>query len=68
VKASDLGNLAADLPTTPQDVASLRRALRDSALQPRQLVALLAQVPGPTPAELRSRPGPRGEPFELPRD
>lgn len=64
--ASDLTTLEADLPTTPADVEALRRARNASRMSPADIVAALEQF-GTLPAgELRSRPGPRGEPFSLP--
>ncbi len=63
--ASDLTTLEADLPTTPSDVEALRRARDASRMSPSDIVAALEQLGTLTPSELRSRPGPRGEPFLL---
>ncbi len=64
--ASDLSNLAADLPTTPADIAALRRARDASRMTPADIVAALEQFGTLSISELRSRPGPQGEPFQLP--
>ncbi len=63
--ASDLTTLEADLPTTPSDVEALRRARDASRMSPSEIVATLEQLGTLAPSELRSRPGPRGEPFVL---
>ncbi len=63
--ASDLPDLAADLPTQPEDVAALRRARRASAMSGREIVDAVRQIGGATAAELRARPVFRGEPFTL---
>jgi len=65
VTASELHDLERDLPTTPEDVAALRRARRDSAMSPQQIADAVRQFESPTYAELRERPGLRGEPFTL---
>lgn len=52
-------------PTTPVDVAALRRASRASAEGEPDYLAFLARSPPTTAAELRARPGPRGAPFRL---
>ena len=64
--ASDLSNFEADLPTTPADVAALRRARDASRMTPADIVAALEQLGTLPIGELRSRPGPQGEPFLLP--
>lgn len=59
-------DLERDLPTTPEDVAALRRSrARAGVRTPEQFAALLAAVGHAPVAELRKRRGPRGEPFEL---
>lgn len=68
MKASDLRSLAADLPTTPADVAALRRARDASHMSPADIAAALEQLGTLSPERLRSRPGPRGEPFTLPSE
>lgn len=64
--ASDLRSLASDLPTTPADVEAQRRARDASRMSPADIVAALEQLGTLPPERLRSRPGPRGEPFTLP--
>jgi len=66
VTASDLDSLASDLPTTPADVAAQRSARDASRMSPADIVAALEQLGTPPFERLRSRPGPRGEPFTLP--
>ena len=66
--ASDLTDLGKDLPTSPSDVEALRRARNASWMSPADIVAALEQFGTLTPNELRSRSGPRGEPFRLPGD
>jgi len=66
VRASDLATLEADLPTTPSDIEALRRARDASRMSPADIVAALEQFGTLEPSALRSRPGPRGEPFRLP--
>lgn len=66
--ASDLRDLDRDLPTSPEDVAALRRARRDSAMTPQQIADAVRQFKSPTFAERRARPGQRGEPFTLRED
>ncbi len=53
------------IPTTPGDVEALRRA-RPQAMDWDTYLAFLASLPQPPFETLRSRPGPRGEPFVLP--
>ncbi len=53
------------IPTTPEDVEALRRA-RPPAPDWDTYLAFLAALPPPSFEALRSRPGPRGEPFLLP--
>ncbi len=53
------------IPTTPEDVEALRRA-RPPAPDWDTYLAFLASLPQPSFEALRSRPGPRGEPFRLP--
>lgn len=66
MKASDLSSLAADLPTTPADVAALRTARDASHMSPVDIAAVLEQLGTLSPERLRARRGPRGEPFTLP--
>ena len=62
---SDLGlDLERDLPTTPEDVAVLRR-LRNPPVTPEEYAELLRAMGDASYEELARRPGPRGEPFEL---
>lgn len=63
--ASDLTTLEADLPTTPSDIEAQQRARNASRMSPSEIVATLGQLGTLAPSELRSRPGPRGEPFVL---
>ena len=56
---------AGAIPTTPADVAALRRASQASAAGEPDYLAFLARFPPPTAADLRARPGPRGAPFRL---
>lgn len=63
--ASDLQDLAADLPTQPEDVDALRQARQASAMSGGEIADAVRQIAGPTPAELRARPVFRGEPFTL---
>jgi len=56
--------LERDLPTTPEDVAALRR-LRDLPVSPAEYEELLRACGDASPEELARRQGPRGEPFEL---
>jgi hypothetical protein len=46
----------------------LRLASDASRMTPADIAAALAQLGTLPPDQLRSRPGPRGEPFELPAD
>jgi len=57
-------DLERDLPTTPEDVAALRR-LRDLPVSPAEYEELLRACGDASPEELARRQGPRGEPFEL---
>jgi len=57
-------DLERDLPTTPEDVAALRRA-RSLEVSPAEYEELLRACGDASPEELARRPGPRGEPFEL---
>lgn len=64
-------DLERGLPTTPADVAALRRARAPSgppsAADTAEYLRFLASLPQPSAAELRSRPGPaQGPPFRLP--
>lgn len=65
VTVSELRDLDKDLPTTPEDVAALRRARRDSAMSPQQIDDAVRQFGDSTFAERRARKGLRGEPFTL---
>ena len=59
-------DLEKGLPTTPEDVAALRRIRRSGrALTHAEYFRFLAALPQPAPEDLRRRPGPRGEPFSL---
>jgi hypothetical protein len=62
--ASEPLDLERGLPTTPEDVAALRRASHN-AVPDAELVRFLANFPPPTREELRRKPGPHGEPFRL---
>jgi hypothetical protein len=63
---SETLNLERDLPTSPADVAALRRAMAAAALDLEGYLRFLAQLPVPTAAALRARRAPRGElPFEI---
>lgn len=58
-------DLARGVPTGPADVAALRRVReRERPIGPEEYVRFLAQF-AVDPERLRSRPGPRGEPFTL---
>lgn len=62
--AGDL-DLARGLSTEPADLAALRRARAlERPMSPEEYVRFLAQFTI-DPERLRSRPGPRGEPFTL---
>ena len=59
-------DLEKGLPTTPDDVAALRRIRRSGPiLTSEQYFRLLAALPQPSAEDLRRRRGPRGEPFRL---
>lgn len=65
---SDRLNLDRDLPTTPDDVAALRRVRVPPPMTLAEYFRFLAGFPEVPNEELRSRRGPRGGvPFELPR-
>jgi hypothetical protein len=54
------------LPTTPEDIAVLRRLRRARAWSTEELLRAIEQLPAPSLAALRARKGPRGpEPFRL---
>lgn len=57
-------DLERDLPTTPEDVAALRR-VRDLPVSPAEYEELLRACGDASPEELARRRGPRGKPFEL---
>ena len=60
-------DLERDLPTTPEDVAALRRLRRHSAMDLDSYFRFLRSFPAATVQELSARKGPRGhEPFALP--
>lgn len=60
-------DLERDLPTTPEDVAALRRASTAAAGQKVDYLAFLSTFGETSPERLRARQGPQGdEPFELP--
>jgi hypothetical protein len=56
--------LERDLPTSRADVTALRRAPAPVTLD--VYLRFLAGLPAPTPAALRARRSPAGEPFALP--
>jgi hypothetical protein len=59
-------DLEEGVPTTPEDVAALRRARQRNVLSTEDFLRFLDQLPRPSRAALRSRRGPRGdEPFKL---
>ena len=59
-------DLERGLPTTPEDIAALRRLRRPPPLSTEDFLRFLAQLEPPTWETLRSRKGPRGqEPFRL---
>jgi hypothetical protein len=61
-------DLERDLPTTPEDVAALRRASSATRRDPLDYLAFLDAFGEASPDDLRRRRGPRAErPFELPR-
>ncbi len=62
---SELLDLERGLPTTAEDVAALRRLRQHPPVSTRDLLRFLASLKPPTWQELRSRHGPRGEPFRL---
>ena len=57
-------NLERGLPTSELDVAALR-ALRYPRMTDEVYLRFLATLGTPDAAELRRKPGPRGEPFRL---
>lgn len=60
-------DLDRDLPTTPEDIAALRRLKSIPALDFDQYLLFLSSLLAPSNEELRARRGPRGdEPFVLP--
>jgi hypothetical protein len=64
-RSKDL-DLERDLPTTPQDVAALRRAAALGCRDFDEYLLFLAQLPPLSPDDLRRRRIPRGDPpFEL---
>ena len=62
---SELLDLERDLPTTPEDVAALRRARQPVRLDTAAYLRFLASLPAPPGLDLRARRGPGGEPFDL---
>lgn len=62
---SEVLDLERDLPTTPADVAALRRARAAAPLDFAGYLRFLAAWPSPPTEALRSRRGPHGRPFEL---
>ena len=59
-------DLEKGLPTTPEDVAALRRLRRSGPiLTPEEYFRFLAALPQPSADDLRRRRGPWGEPFRL---
>jgi hypothetical protein len=63
--AADALRLDRDLPTTPEDIAVLRRLRYGPPLRFDDYLRVLAALDPPSPEWLRSRPGPRGTPFDL---
>lgn len=61
----ELLDLERDLPTTPEDVAALRRAREVVRLDSTGYLRFLASLPATPGLDLRNRRGPRGEPFDL---
>ena len=60
-------DLERDLPTTPEDVAALRRLRRHAAMDLDSYFQFLGSFPPAAVEELAARTGPRGpQPFELP--
>ena len=67
LRPEPLLELDRDLPTTPEDVAALRRAREASErLSPSEYSDFLRALGKPSIEELRRRRGPHSEPFELP--
>jgi hypothetical protein len=58
-------DLARGLPTTPEDVAALRRLRSQTKVATADFLRFLAALEPPTYVALRARRGPRGEPFRL---
>jgi hypothetical protein len=62
----ELLDLERDIPTTPDDVAALRRAGLPGPVDLEAYIRFLERLGSPSPSQLRSRRGPRGDrPFEL---
>jgi hypothetical protein len=60
-------DLERDLPTTPEDVAVLRRLRRHAEMDLESYFRFLRSFPAASVEELAARKGPRGaEPFVLP--
>lgn len=64
--ASELLNLEADLPTTPEDVRALRAAREGTAMSVAQIAEASMQLDDLAESARWARSGPRGEPFTLP--
>lgn len=62
---SDPLDLERGLPTTPDDVAALRRLRQPRAISTKELLRFLALLGPPSYEALKARSGPRGEPFRL---
>lgn len=62
---SDRLDLARDLPTSAQDVVSLRRARQGGAVDTASYLRFLASLPAPAAQALVSRRPSWGEPFDL---
>lgn len=62
---ADVLRLDRDLPTTDEDIAVLRRLRGGPVLGFEEYLAALAALPALSTEQLRSRPGPAGEPFDL---
>ena len=58
-------DLERGLPTTPEDVAALRRLRSHAVVATPDFLRFMAALEPPTYLALRARRGPRGEPFRL---
>ena len=64
MRSNERSHLDLDLPATVEDVAALRRARASVRMSGEEYLRFLAQFSF-SPAALRARRGPRGEPFRL---